>query len=389
MAGAVALAAVLAGCSEEPDPVSAPQGSLIDPAAAASVIADLAVELGEPGPAEVARWPDYFETNVEAIGVSDVGIRFLVDDAELSATLAPGQWAGVVDLSWRFADADRAPAQGEVSMIFSGRGDDLRIVGVGGGGRVAPLWLQTPVEVARGKHALAVVAGADAKTRAATYVHQADLGLRAVREVLRPATQGVVIEAPADVAQLERTLGTDPGSYRGIAAVTTPVDGSTAPGAPTHIFLNPAQFGSLAPRGAQVVITHEVTHVATGAATAVAVPLWLTEGFADYVALRGSDVPVTRAAAQIIAQVRKNGAPTTLPSDAEFAARTAKLGASYEAAWMVCTVLADRGGESALLQFHQRVMAGASVGPTLRKVFGISEAELVALWGERLLELAG
>lgn len=384
------LAGLLTGCGAEQDgDVEAPRGSVADPAAAGEVIAELVAALSEPGPADDARWPAYFDANADAIGLENFAVRYLVDDAELTASLPQGQWAGVVDLAWSLAGVDPAPAQAEVSVIFSGSGDDLVIAGVGGGGRVAPLWLQEPVEVARGTTSLVVAAGPDAATRAQEFATLADRGESAVGEVLRPGRQGVVIEAPATVEQLDRVLGTDPGSHAGIAAVTTPIDGSTAPGAPTHIFLNPAQFASLKPRGAQVVITHEITHVATEAATAVGVPLWLTEGFADYVALRDSTVPLKQAASQIIAQVRASGAPKALPSDAEFAARTAKLGASYEAAWLVCEVLAERGGEAALLRFHGAVMDGEAVQASLRSVFGLSEAELIALWRARLVELAG
>lgn len=384
------LAGVLSGCGgEEAGDVEAPRGSGVDAAAAGEVIAELVQALQEPGPASEPRWPAYFDVNADAVGLGEVSMRYLVDDAAQTASLPEGQWAGVVDLSWSIDQADPAPAHAEVSVIFSGSGDELRIAGVGGGGRVAPLWLQEPVEVARGTASMAIVAGERSAERAARYVRLADQGVRAVGEVLRPRRQGVVIEAPASVEQLDTVLGTEPGSHSGIAAVTTPIDGSTAPGAPTHVFLNPAQFAGLAPRGAQVVITHEITHVVTEAATAVGVPLWLTEGFADYVALRDSTVPVTEAASQILAQVRKRGAPRSLPSDAEFAVRTDKLGASYEAAWLACTVLVDEGGEAALLRFHRVVMAGDPVDQALDDVFGLDEARLIALWRARLVELAG
>ena len=55
------------------------------------------------------------------------------------------------------------------------------------------------------------------------------------------------------------------GQYQSIAAVTTSVDGSRARRSPSHVFVNPQVFLPLRPRGAQVVITHEATHVATHA----------------------------------------------------------------------------------------------------------------------------
>src|SRR3546814_6597486 len=77
-----------------------------------------------------------------------------------------------------------------------------------------------------------------------------------------------------------------PGDYANIAAVTTTVDGSLSPSAPVHVFVNPQMWAGLKPQGAQVVMSHEAVHVVTGAAITSGVPLWLLEGFADYVALR-------------------------------------------------------------------------------------------------------
>ncbi len=104
-----------------------------------------------------------------------------------------------------------------------------------------------------------------------------------------------------------------PASTTGIAAVTTSVDGSRSRAAPSHVFVNPRVFAPLRPRGAQVVITHEATHVATRAGTSPA-PIWLVEGFADYVALSSQRLPVTTTAARIIALVRRERrSATTCP----------------------------------------------------------------------------
>ena len=107
-------------------------------------------------------------------------------------------------------------------------------------------------------------------------------------------------------------LGSETGSYGGIAAVTTTVDGSLSPQAPVHIFVNPRVFDPLGARGSQIVMSHEATHVATGAAVS-SMPTWLLEGFADFVALDHVDLPVSVTASQILARVRKSGPPAHLP----------------------------------------------------------------------------
>src|SRR3546814_1082426 len=144
--------------------------------------------------------------------------------------------------------------------------------------------------------------------------------------MLPDAEQKLVVEVPDSAAQLDAMLDASPGDYANIAAVTTTVDGSLSPSAPVHVFVNPQMWAGLKPQGAQVVMSHEAVHVVTGAAITSGVPLWLLEGFADYVALRDVAVPVATSAGQIIKQVRAAGAPKALPGRTEFDTRTTHLG---------------------------------------------------------------
>ena len=134
-------------------------------------------------------------------------------------------------------------------------------------------------------------------------------------------------------------------------------------------------------------MSHEATHVAAGAASS-ALPLWLLEGFADYVALRDVDLPASATAGQIIAEVRRDGLPEALPGPAEFDTASAHLGAAYESAWLACVVLAEAGGEGALADVYRAVDHGRSVDDALRVSVGFDEAELVRRWQERLSDLA-
>jgi hypothetical protein len=154
-----------------------------------------------------------------------------------------------------------------------------------------------------------------------------------------------------------------------------------------HVFVNPTVFDALKPDGAQVVMSHEATHVATDAVRA-RTPLWLLEGFADYVALRDVDLPLAVTAGQIIAQVRKDGPPDALPGPAEFDTRTTHLGAAYEAAWLAARLLAATGGESALVRLYRRASQGESVDTVLRELFGFSEKEFTRRWRTELETIA-
>jgi hypothetical protein len=207
-----------------------------------------------------------------------------------------------------------------------------------------------------------------------------------VRGVLRGWRAGLVVEVPATAGDLARALGAGEAEYAGVAAVTASPDGSLTPGAPLHVFVNPEVLGTLEARGAQVVMSHEATHVATRAPLST-LPLWLLEGFADYVALRAVPLPLSTTAAQVIAQVREEGVPATLPGPTEFDPTASHLGAAYEAAWLACVVLADRGGEQALVDFYRAADRGGVV-TALRRAFGWSLGRLTEVWRARLRDVA-
>jgi hypothetical protein len=223
---------------------------------------------------------------------------------------------------------------------------------------------------------------------AARYSRLAKAAVPVVRQVLPSWRTGLVVEVPSSVATLDDALSSEPGTYSGIAAVTTTADGSLAPDAPVHVFVNPVIFGQLQPTGSQVVMSHEAVHVATEAATNNTMPLWLLEGFADYVALRDVDLPVSTTAGQIIDRVRQEGPPETLPGSVEFDTTTTHLGATYESAWLACRLLADRAGQAALVRLYMDVRDGASIGSALQREFGLTEAELTELWRDLLTDLA-
>jgi hypothetical protein len=319
--------------------------------------------------------------NGAALHVAGFSLRYV----DQTGGVAPdGSWSADVATSWRFAGFDRRAEHPEVRVRFAPTDGSLRIAAIGGGGRRSPLWLAGPVQVRRSSDSLVLVAGSAALAdRLAGYVRAA---VPQVRGVLRSWRGRVVVEMPASQQALERVLAAKPGQYDKIAAVTTTVDGARSRSAPTHVFVNPDVFVPLGATGAQVVITHETTHVATGAATTPA-PIWLVEGFADYVALRAQRLPLTTTAARIIALVRRDGRPRRLPGQREFASGAKDLEARYESAWLACRLLADDGGSAALVGFYRAVDSGRPVGPSLRRAFGFGVPALTRQWRTLLSHL--
>ncbi len=352
--------------------------------------------------------------NVTRIGLGDVTLRYVTETGRTSGTGDTAGWDALVEVTWRVSGIDRASARVEVPFSFADGGRRVAAFGAnpttaapsgpssgvsgapgssaGGAasptalatGRV-PLWLAGAARVVRVPDG--VVYTNDPGLDLAAYGRWARTAVRSARAVVG-GDAGLVVEVPADGSQLDRALGVGPGAYDGIAAVTAPVDGSRAPGSPVHVFVNPDVFKGLDPTAAQVVMTHESVHALTAAPLSTSAPLWLVEGFADYVALRDVRLPPSRTAGQILAQVRADGPPKTLPPDTEFDTVGTHLGAVYEAAWQITEVLAERRGERALVRLYDDVLGGAKLAPALQSGFGWSQAQLTAAWQQRLRSLA-
>ena len=354
--------------------------AVADPAGAELALRRWAADLGrgaKPASGDAALATSL--RNAAAAGVTGVTAHY-VD--ELGAVSAEGRWTGAVDLTWRLEGYDAAPAHAEIAVGFARTGREVRITGFGGADRRLPLWLAGPLQVRRSADLL-VLSTADAAT-ADRYDRLARAALPVVERVLRDWHGPLVLEAPETTAQLGAALGAAAGDYAAVAAVTATVDGSQDADAPVHVFVNPEVMRGLERRGAEIVLAHEATHLATGAATNVRLPLWLAEGFADYVALRDVRLPITTTAGQIIASVRQDGLPDHLPGKAEFDATSGSFGAEYEAAWLACRVLADRAGEAALVALYRDVAAGADLDTALRRGFGFGLAGLTDAWRNRL-----
>ena len=229
-----------------------------------------------------------------------------LDDSD-EAELGPGAWRGTVQLTYRNEGFDTAPARLETAATFVPTGGKVRIASFGGPGERTPLWLVEPLSVVRTPRTLLAVAGSSP----GRYPGLVTKAVQQVTQVLPDWKGRLQVEVPASEDELNAAVDAQPGEYDNIAAVTTTADGSLAPDAPVRVFVNPQVFDHLKQRGAQVVMSHESTHVATDAPFAT-MPTWLLEGFADFVALDHAGVPVDKAAGQILPRIRKEGLPDRL-----------------------------------------------------------------------------
>jgi hypothetical protein len=137
-------------------------------------------------------------------------------------------------------------------------------------------------------------------------------------------------------------------------------------------------------------MAHETTHVATRQRTSAAVPIWLSEGFADYVGYRDAGVPDAVAASDLLTRVRAQGAPAALPTERDFDAARGEVGAAYNGAWLACRMLAERYGERGLVRVYAAAAANGPVGLAMAlRALGTDERALLADWRRYLVEQAG
>ena len=362
------------------------------PAAAGSALAELVAgiedgnvstlrDLAPEGDDASAKLLGSVGDNAGRLALRDVTARYI---DQVGTVAADGSWSSVVEMTWRFGGFDPSPARAEVVVSFTPDGDRLGLTGFGADSFSArgrtPLWLRGPLSVVSTSQALVLIEGArgDAQDVARWVAHGVDV----VHRVLPDWEPRVVVEVPASAAALNRALGVSPGTYDAIAAVTATVDGSARSDAPIHVFVNPEVTAGLRRAGAQVVMSHELVHVATDAATSPVEP-WLLEGFADYVALRDTDLLDTSTLGRAIELARRDGPPDRLPGPNDFDTRAEDLQAVYEQAWLACRIVAERLGERGLVSVYRAASRGVEVNRALRDA-GLKRRDLVELWRERL-----
>ncbi|MFE2942344.1 hypothetical protein ACFXKG_25345 [Streptomyces sp. NPDC059255] len=253
-----------------------------------------------------------------------------------------------------------------------------------GDGAGAQLWEQGAVRAVRGAHGLVLGTGPD-EARLRDVAAAADRAVPAVGAAWpgRWARRVLVLVAE-DLTAVGGLLGAPAAGYRGIAAVTTGETGRRGAAPADRIVVNPEAYGQLSAHGREIVLTHETTHVATRTATSAATPSWLSEGFADWVAYRGTELTAGQIAPELRRAVRRGEAPGALPADADFAfgADPAPLARAYEGGRLACELIAAEWGEEKLTAFYRAVGAHPGRAGAVRK----AARDVLSTTPERLTE---
>ncbi|MFJ4638827.1 hypothetical protein ACIP69_24860 [Streptomyces hygroscopicus] len=307
------------------------------------------------------------------------------------ARVAGRRLAAQVELRYRLQGYDTAPVVSAQYLTLAERGGRWYVAsddGVVDGKRgIEQLWDQGTVDVVRGAHSLVLGVGQDRRLLRAV-ADTADRAVPALDRVWPHEWAGrVVVEVPASLDRMAALLGASADGYRGIAAVTTGEVGGTGDEAPAdRVIVNPEAYQVLGDFGRRVVVTHETAHVATRAVTTPATPLWLSEGFADWVGYRTPGRTPRQVAPELAEAVAAGRLPAGLPRDDDFrfGSDPDSLSRAYEQGWLACRLIADRWGEKKLVAFYRTVgrapERSGAVESALAKVVGVSLTEFTALW---------
>jgi hypothetical protein len=252
-----------------------------------------------------------------------------------------------------------------------------------------PLWLIEPVRMVTGPHATVLAGGSTALSGWLGRSEQAEEAVRTRLSASRreDGLDGLVVEVPSTERAFEQLLGVERGSYHRIAAVAWPMGGDPAHDA-VRIVVNPAAAGALDDDRLAVLLTHEATHVLTRSASAPA-PMWLVEGFADWIAFDRLPQVAPPTEDLVLADVRRNGAPTAFPADADFRPDANELELTYGRAWMLCRYMAASTSPHDLVRLYAAIDAGAAPAAALPDALGMDEPTLLVRWHSWLERRAG
>jgi hypothetical protein len=197
----------------------------------------------------------------------------------------------------------------------------------------------------------------------------------------------VVVLFPATQQELGQVVG-DTEDLSQIAALAS-AEIASCPGSPNpvggRIAINPRNWPTLSSLGHRIVLTHELTHVASRADTNSCMPTWLIEGFADYVGYQQSGLPVRVVAAELAADVRAGRVPRYLPPNRDFDGASKRLAQAYEGGYLACRLIASMIGERGLVRFYTAIGTSHdtpvhAVADAMRTYLHMTPAQFTARW---------
>ncbi len=295
---------------------------------------------------------------LEAIS-SDIEKKYAADEV----------YAPKVSLQYRLLDFDTEATDLVQRLTFARRGERWYVAGDSdfdrpGHATARAVWDFGPVDVIKTAQTL-VLGPRGRRAYLQLIAREVEAAIPRVSAVWgKDWNQRVVVLVPTSQRQVSDLIGTRTalGHIAAVAVSQVSEESGSYRSVGIRVIINPPNFDKLTRLGKRVVLTHEVTHVASRSATSSNTPAWLVEGFADFVGYRGSGVAATVAAQELAQEIRRGKIPAVLATFADFDGDSPRLPQAYEGAWLACRMIADRWGEKTLVAFYRAM--GASKGDT-------------------------
>jgi hypothetical protein len=292
-----------------------------------------------------------------------------------------------VETRYRFEGQDDSPVLARDSFTFVKTRSGWRIAGPGDASLRrrddVEIWHGGPVETVR-----------SARTLIVFHKGQGDLAGRLLQAADRAYAQvgaawtgrwerKAVILVPRGQNEAEKLVGARDLSQVAAVAHSSVESGEVGRVLGNRIVINTTNMVRSNPLGVQVVITHEMTHVATRT-LGNGVPLLLVEGFADYAALKPLSAFQRLATRQALdARVDSGRFDGRLPSGPAFRSRNASV--AYDEGSTFCQWAAETHGSRKLQALYREFRGSDSPSPAeldrgFRRVLGISYRTAERRW---------
>lgn len=320
--------------------------------------------------------------------------------AERLRDLGGPAWVARVQAAYRIKGYDRASSLTEQYLTMVKRQGQWYVASTSDGDTVPQPWDLGRVRVVHGDRVL--VLGTASTSALKDFATAGDRAVARVTSVWgRQWPRRAVLVVPRTEKEMGRLLQRPAEGLSQIAAVTTGelADGDHGIAGSDRVVVNPSAFARLGASGRRVVLVHEMTHVAVRSSTTAPVPIWLSEGFADYVGYQDVGLSRRTIAADVLALVRRGTGPRELPGVDAFDPTKTTIAPAYSGSWLACQLIADRYGQQALVQLYRQAAttpvddAGpdpeAATDAAFEKVLHTSVARFTAAWRDELQMLAG
>jgi hypothetical protein len=318
--------------------------------------------------------------------------RYTVEPGDAAGRMdsGGGTWTVRVTLHYALREIDPVPTERPLVLTFADRGGRWLIVSderasVDGARTWRGPWEHGRLLVRRGTASLVFAHPANAG-RLAAFAAVVDAVVPRVRAVVGRTTPArVAVFIPDDQREMAALVGQKLVlSTIAAVAVADSVDTDRGQARGQRVVVNPANIDRLGVLGRRVVLEHEVTHLATRSLTGPDTPIWLVEGFADWVGYGDSGLPARQVGDELRAALRRGDWPGRLPVVADFRGDSPRLALAYEEGWSACRLIADRAGPAALLALYRAVGTAAdpvaALDAQLRRTLGLTTAQFTARW---------